>query len=342
MLDSGAYTAMSKGKKVDIDAYAEYVKQNSDIFDYAINLDSIGNAKKSYENWVYLRKKGVNVIPVFHIGTDERYLERYCKKTDYIMLGAIASMASRLRKISLDRIWKKYLLDSEGLPTHRVHGLGLTVNDIVLRYPWYSVDSARMALTAGNGMIFLPTISFQNGQPVFNYEKLFSIKISNQSNTTVKQFDSFVRLPKGIRDIYNTLFEENGYKLGEISYIHQQEKAKKHLRRKKDISELFDLRKGDVEEKTLTNNYNTRFLWNLHINQEIQRRLPSWHRTVKPRHLSIESLDLEDATLIFNVVASPAFIEMARGHNLLISYAYVSDKNIELIRKNKNYINHES
>ena len=65
MLDSGAFTAHNKGIDIDIDAYAEFINLNHDLFFHQINLDRIldresfnlRNAKKSAEesflNWRY-------------------------------------------------------------------------------------------------------------------------------------------------------------------------------------------------------------------------------------------------------------------------------------------------
>ena len=65
MLDSGAYSAFRQGKKIDIDEYAEFIKVNGHNYDAKITLDVINDAKNTYRNWLYLRNKGVDVIPVY-------------------------------------------------------------------------------------------------------------------------------------------------------------------------------------------------------------------------------------------------------------------------------------
>ena len=77
MLDSGAYSAFTRGKEIDIDQYADYCKTNGHMFECCVTLDVIGDGKRSYENWLYLRKKGLPVLPVYHIGTDEKWLVKY-------------------------------------------------------------------------------------------------------------------------------------------------------------------------------------------------------------------------------------------------------------------------
>ena len=60
LIDSGAFSAFTKGHKIEIDEYAEFMinftrkwknKVNSIYF---INLDSIGNPKESWQNQDYL------------------------------------------------------------------------------------------------------------------------------------------------------------------------------------------------------------------------------------------------------------------------------------------------
>ena len=72
----------------------------------------IDSGEKSYENWLELRRLGVDSMPVHHIGDDLKYLRRYLDQTDYIALGAIAKMTQHRRLIGLDHIWQ-HLKDAQ-------------------------------------------------------------------------------------------------------------------------------------------------------------------------------------------------------------------------------------
>ena len=67
-LDSGAFTAHSQGKKIDIDKYIEFINRNKNFIKLYANLDVIGNWKETIKNQKYMEKKGLNPIPTFHMG----------------------------------------------------------------------------------------------------------------------------------------------------------------------------------------------------------------------------------------------------------------------------------
>lgn len=163
-LDSGAFSAFSKGAVVDIDKYCHYIMENRDIIReedgdlLASVLDAIGDPLGTYRNQLYMESKGVRPLPCFHYGEDERYLEWYVANYDYITLGGMVPISTPQLKIWLDRIWDRYLTDGAGRPKIKVHGFGLTTVSLMQRYPWYSVDSSSWVQTARTGgVILLPS-----------------------------------------------------------------------------------------------------------------------------------------------------------------------------------------
>lgn len=180
-------------RTVTLENYAKFVLENGKLFRGGVfSLDVIGSDKGSYENWLELRRLGVETIPVHHIGDDEFYLKKYLDECDYIGLGAIAKLETNARLIGLDHIWKEYLTNTDGSPRLRIHGLGLTENSIILRYPWYSVDSTRAVMSASHGQIFVP--NFLRGQPDFS--EIHQVSVSDQDRDhTVGKTGSFFALP---------------------------------------------------------------------------------------------------------------------------------------------------
>jgi hypothetical protein len=162
-LDSGAFSAFTKGVTVNIPKYCDYIKRNLDIIEHvdgvplASVLDGIGDPLKTYQNQLEMEKLGVRPLPCFHYGEDERYLEWYIANYSYITLGGMVPISTPQLKLWLDRIWEKYLTDGSGRPKVRVHGFGLTTVSLMERYPWYSVDSSSWVQTARvGGMLLLP------------------------------------------------------------------------------------------------------------------------------------------------------------------------------------------
>lgn len=161
-LDSGAFSAFTKGVQVDIAAYCDYIKRNQDIIASvdgilcASVLDSIGNAQGTYENQMQMQRLGVKPLPCFHYGEDERYLEWYLNNYDYITIGGMVPISTPQLRIWLDRLWDKYLTNGAGRPRVRVHGFGLTSLALTQDYPWFSVDSSTWVMWAANGFILLP------------------------------------------------------------------------------------------------------------------------------------------------------------------------------------------
>ena len=155
LLDSGAYSAKTQKKRLDIDDYIDYIKAHQDVFDKYFNLDVIGNGDRSYQNYLYMKSKGLNPIPVWHAETDTKFLELYLENCEYIAIGAISSMSNKRTIQSLDDTWKNHLT-YEGEPVCKVHGFGLTSLYIMTRYPWYSVDSTSWVQFGRYGVILIP------------------------------------------------------------------------------------------------------------------------------------------------------------------------------------------
>jgi len=155
-LDSGAFSAFTQGVEIDLEAYCDYIKRNSDLVMVASVLDGIGDPLKTYQNQQRIEAQGIKCLPCFHYGEDERYLEHYIANYEYITLGGMVPINKEQLIYWLDRIWEKYLTDSDGVPIRKVHGFGLTRMSLIERYPWFSVDSSSWVQSARTGGIMIP------------------------------------------------------------------------------------------------------------------------------------------------------------------------------------------
>lgn len=167
-LDSGAFSAFTKGVEVDLPKYCDYVKANLDIIETvdgvlcASVLDGIGDPLKTWQNQMAMESLGVRPLPCFHYGEDEQYLDWYIANYDYITLGGMVPISTPQLIHWLDRLWERHLTDGAGRPKLKVHGFGLTSLPLMKRYPWFSVDSSTWVQHAANGMILIPGVGQVN------------------------------------------------------------------------------------------------------------------------------------------------------------------------------------
>lgn len=157
-LDSGAFTMFTKGIKVDLSQYANYIKKGKDYIHVASNLDVIGrnSEQSSYNNQKTLEKYGAIIQPVHHARDDDKWLQKYLAEGyDYIFLGGMVPESTKYLREWLDHIWAKYLTKKDGSARVKVHGFGLTTLELMRRYPWYSVDSTSWVLLGRFGSIYV-------------------------------------------------------------------------------------------------------------------------------------------------------------------------------------------
>jgi hypothetical protein len=149
-LDSGAYSAFTQGLRINAREYADFIRRNHDIIEFAANLDAIGHGN---EELSYDRQKMLGQLlyhddlshllkPVHHVRDHDDWLKRYLDDGhDFICLGGMVGESTRTLKRWLDHVWYNYLTHADGTPKVKVHGFGLTTNVLMFRYPWFSVDS---------------------------------------------------------------------------------------------------------------------------------------------------------------------------------------------------------
>ena len=160
-LDSGAFSAYTLKKSIDLKAYCDYIVKNQDIIKkddgilLASVLDEIGDGDKTYQNQMAMEKQGVQPLPCFHFGEDERFLSWYISNYPYVSLGGLVGGSKSLLILWLDRLWNDYLLDKSGNPRLKIHGFGITAEEILFRYPWHSCDSTTWIKKAIYGEIYL-------------------------------------------------------------------------------------------------------------------------------------------------------------------------------------------
>lgn len=136
-IDSGAYSAFTRGIEINIDDYIDFITEyiNKDMI-YA-NLDIIGDWEATEKNQRYMESKGLNPLPTFHYGTPLDKLKEMIKEYDYIALGGLVPLALQRKKLQnwLDVCFSIIKTDC------KVHGFGVNSFYLWKRYPFFSVDA---------------------------------------------------------------------------------------------------------------------------------------------------------------------------------------------------------
>lgn len=142
-LDSGAFTAWSKKKEIQVEKYGDYLTKYKHMFELYANLDVIGDSNGTHENQKKLEAMGHKPLPTVHYGADVTWLHKYAEEYDYLALGGLVPYAreSVLLHNWLNTCFKVLTpyIQSKGL---RIHGFGVGSPTVLKKYPFYSADSS--------------------------------------------------------------------------------------------------------------------------------------------------------------------------------------------------------
>lgn len=174
-IDSGAFTAWTKGVEIDTDEYIKWLNEHSKYLALFAQIDSIpGNirtgatqeqvkeaARKSWENFLYMypRVEGPErLLYTFHVGEPYEYLKNAMEWTDdkgqhiqYIALGGMVGKSVPIRKHFLDTCFD--IIHKSSNPNVKVHAFGMTSLDLLSKYPITSADSTSWIMTSVTGSI---------------------------------------------------------------------------------------------------------------------------------------------------------------------------------------------
>lgn len=219
MIDSGAFTAWSLGKPVDLAAYCDVcnwlLDTFSDCMDFTfIALDQIPGQKGrettdedratacvvSAQNYDFMKERVRGVIkPVFHTGDPDWLLAHYTAE-EYIGFGMSQAIAEKERVRWVQQAYRK-------APGKRLHGLAATGFSMLRAAPWHSVDSAAWLYAAAMGGISW----------VRPDGKLISVSVSDQS-PNLKDLDAHVAtMPAAWRDAVAADVAVRGFTLEQLA-----------------------------------------------------------------------------------------------------------------------------
>jgi hypothetical protein len=234
-LDSGAFSAFTQGITIDIGEYCDYCHRNSDVVLFPSVLDAIGDYKGTYRNQMEMERRGVKPLPCFHYGEPDEVGEHYANNYEYITLGGLVPISTQQMILWLDHVWEKILCHPDGTPKCKVHGFGVTSLPIMLRYPWYSVDSSTWVQWGAMGFILLPRSGRQlNISARSSAAKVAGQHINNISSIERERLEEEIKLDRGdpqrMRDINYPRWAWNAWAFPEYLRLRLEGKPEKFIR----------------------------------------------------------------------------------------------------------------
>lgn len=146
LVDSGAFTANSKGKVISVDEYCEFIKSlNIPVWRY-FTLDVIGNPEKTMIQYRQMLDKGFHPIPIFTQGQTLEAMEEYYRTSDLIGVGTLVGTKG-------NREYVKYLMKK--IAGRKVHWLGFTRLDYIKKFKPFSCDCSSQSIGARYGILHL-------------------------------------------------------------------------------------------------------------------------------------------------------------------------------------------
>lgn len=285
-LDSGAFSAWSQGEEIDIQEYIEFIKEHKDVIEVYANLDVIGDPEATWENQLIMEEAGLSPLPCFHYGSPEKYLKRYVEKYEYISLGGMVPVSTPALIEWLDPIWTDYITDSQGMPKVKVHGFGLTSLKLMMRYPWYSVDSTSWVVTGRLGSIYVPRYKKSTKQWVYD-ENSWKVSVSNKSPTNKESGKHLETLPPTEKEIILDYIHAKGYKLGKSEFKREPQdyelKENEKWSEKKPKDKNADREVEIIVEPGISNTYQLRDEMNIIYFLDLEKSMPKWPWAFKHR-----------------------------------------------------------
>lgn len=237
-IDSGAFSAWTKGKVIDVDEYISFINTNKEYLTVCASVDTIPGkprtshvasaeevavaAEKTWENFLYMRSKMEDVdklLYTFHAGEPWEFLERALNYRDdrgpinYIAFGGLVGKNKEVIQVFLNKCFD--IISRQAHPNLKLHAFGMTRLNFLEEYPFTSADSTSWLQTANFGSI---TIGAKNvclsDRKLLSDDNLINknialqedvIKLITQRGFTLQQLqeDSEARLMFNVMNFYD-------------------------------------------------------------------------------------------------------------------------------------------
>lgn len=220
-IDSGAFSAWTKGAKVNVKEYINWLNERTDDINLCGQVDFIPGdrvhgatmeqvklaAKKTWENYLFMRRRLKNpdsLLYTFHVGEPFEYLINALewvssdgKHIPYIALGGMVGKPKWMRDQFLEKCFQ--LISRSNNPDVKVHAFGMTDFELLQKYPIYSADSTSWIMIGAMGNIM---------------SDYGTISVSNQQHNSK---DHYSRLPKEAQNTIQNSVSNFGFTLDELA-----------------------------------------------------------------------------------------------------------------------------
>ena len=136
LIDSGAFTAYTLGKPIDLKEYCAWLHEYKKYFWNYFQLDVIRESDKTFNNYISMRKEGLAPIPIFTLGSKQKQLDKYFEYTDFVGIGGLVGSKMGEYIPKLCAYFNKH--------KKKCHLLGYTRDKVLKTFRPYSCDSSNI------------------------------------------------------------------------------------------------------------------------------------------------------------------------------------------------------
>jgi hypothetical protein len=150
-MDSGAFGAHTRGVKIDLARYCEWLLAHQRTVTAYAALDVIKDWRGTQANLDEMIRRDTRPVPTFHRGSPLHVLDGLAKDHEYIALGGVVSDRSgpEALRVFFDECWDRI---GRHWP-RKVHAFGVQAQWALERYPFYSADSSTAIVGGGMGRV---------------------------------------------------------------------------------------------------------------------------------------------------------------------------------------------
>ncbi|ONH58383.1 hypothetical protein CcI49_23290 [Frankia sp. CcI49] len=141
MIDSGAFTAHSSGRPIELGAYAWYLERWRGHWDHAITLDVIGDPAATRANTRKLHDRGLPVMPVFTRGDSLAEFDAMVREVGYVCVGGLVGMPGEAQAARVGMLQRRAERLGGG-----IHALGVGALSVLRRARPYSADASNISV----------------------------------------------------------------------------------------------------------------------------------------------------------------------------------------------------
>lgn len=186
-LDSGAFTAFSSGKPIQLDDYCRFLEQMPIRPWRYFTLDVIGDPEKTMRNYETMVSRGFSPVPIVTLNDGGASLEAFYQTSDIVALGGLVGTPAKKRNAFIAKMMK-------AIKGRKVHWLGVVDDKMVKHFKPYSCDSSSVE---GAGRFGTVNLYLGNGKHMTigrdHFKSMPSAKIQNALKKYGLQLSDFSR-----------------------------------------------------------------------------------------------------------------------------------------------------